>query len=135
DGKWFAFASNQSGRPEIYLQRFEGGEKPSLKGERFSVTQNGAEFIRWRRDGKELFYLSHDGKVYRVGVTWGDRPKFEAPVALFGTSVAARAAIHAVIGFDVSADGQRFVLPVVHREEQRPIVVIRNWEASLGQAK
>jgi eukaryotic-like serine/threonine-protein kinase len=118
DGTWLACTSNESGRPEIYLQRFEGGATPSLTGPRYPVTLNGAEVVRWRRDGKELFYLSHDGNVYAVRVSWGERPQFGAPVALFRFSVTARAAIHGILGFDVSPDGQKFVVPIVQSEER-----------------
>lgn len=128
DGRWLAFTSNESGNPEIYLQRFEAGDPPKLTGERFPVTRNGAQSIRWRRDGREMFYLALDGKVHAMPVVLGERPRFGEPKALFTISAAARAAIHAIIGFDVSPDGRRFVIPVVTSLEDPPIVVVQNWE-------
>lgn len=128
DGKWLAFTSNESGNPEIYVQRFEGGDPPILTGERSRVTRNGAQTIRWRSDGKEMFYLALDGKVHAIPVSLAEKPTFGEPTALFTVSTGARAAIHATIGFDVSADGQRFVIPVVTSPEDPAIIVVQNWE-------
>ncbi len=128
DAKWLAFTSNESGRPEIYLRKFQSGDTPALVGERYPVTRNGAQCIRWRRDGKELFYLAFDGQIHAVPVTLGDRPTFGTPTALVTISTAARAAIHSIIGFDVSADGQRFVIPTVTSAEDPAIVITQNWE-------
>ena len=57
DGKWLAFTSDESGRAEVYLQAFRSGDAPSLTGERYLVSSAGAQALRWRRDGKEMFYL------------------------------------------------------------------------------
>ena len=66
DGKWLTFTSNESGRPEVYVQAFDSTGTPRVTGERHLVTRSGAQALRWRRDGKELFYLSFDGRVYAV---------------------------------------------------------------------
>ena len=129
DARWLAFTSNESGRPELYLQRFRAGDPPALVGERFPLTRNGAQAIRWRRDGKEVFYLAFDGRIHAMPVTLGERPTAGKPVALFAISTAARAAIHGFTGFDVSPDGQRFVVPVVTTEEEPAIVITQNWES------
>ena len=88
--------------------------------------------MRWRRDGKELFYLAFDGKVYSVSVTLSVEPRFGIPLPLLTISTEARAAIHSVMGFDVSADGQRFI--VVRALEAPSLVVVRNWETLLRQS-
>jgi hypothetical protein len=131
DGKWLAFTSDESGRAEVYLQAFGSGDAPSLTGERHLVSSAGAQALRWRRDGKELFYLDFDGRVQAVPVRLSPKPKFGPATALFTITTEARAAIHSVLGFDVSADGKRFVIPVVTRPESRSLVVIQNWEALL----
>lgn len=51
DGKWIAYASDESGRPEAYVQQFSG------PGGRSQISTNGGGMARWRRDGKELFYI------------------------------------------------------------------------------
>ena len=131
DGKWLAFTSNESGRPEVYVQAFRSGDAPSVIGERYLVSRAGAQAVRWRRDGKELFYLGFDGRVQAVPVRLSQKPHFGPATALFAISTEARAAIHSVVGFDVSADGQRFVIPVVSSRKAPSIVVVQNWEALL----
>jgi dipeptidyl aminopeptidase/acylaminoacyl peptidase len=128
DGKWLAFTSNESGRPEVYVQAFRSGEVPALIGERHLVSSAGALAVRWRRDGKELFYLGFDGRIEAVPVNLS-KPEFGPAKALFPISIEARAAIHSALGFDVSADGSRFAIA---KAPQSPsIVVIHNWEALL----
>jgi dipeptidyl aminopeptidase/acylaminoacyl peptidase len=129
DGQWLAFMSNESGRAEVYLQAFVAGEEPRLVGERLLVSRRGAVALRWRRDGRELFYLGADGRVYSVAVTLGSKVRVEREVPLFAISTEARAAIHALSGFDVSPDGERFLIPVVTSQERTEIVVMQNWEA------
>ena len=133
DGKWVAFTSNESGQPEMYLQAFEGqSSSPRLVGKRFLASRAGAIAIRWRRDMSELFYLGFDGRVYAVPLRLplGAAPAFGKAEPLFAISTEARAAVHAVMGFDVSADGQRFLIPVVDTAKDAPaIVVVQNWDA------
>ncbi len=131
DGRWLAFTSDESGQPELYIQAFTGGDAPRVVGERHLVSRSGAQAVRWRRDGKELFYLAFDGKVYGVSVTLAVEPHFSAPMPLFTISTEARAAIHSVMGFDVSADGQRFI--IVRALEAPSLVIVRNWETLLTQ--
>ena len=63
DGHWIAYESNETGRFEIYLVPF-----PSLDT-KLPVSSGGGTEVRWRRDGKELFYLSPIGKMMSVPVT------------------------------------------------------------------
>lgn len=131
DGKWLAFTSDESGRAEVYLQAFRSGDTPSLTGERYLVSMSGAQALRWRRDGRELFYLDLNGRVQAVAVRLLPKPEFGPTTALFTITTEARAAIHSVLGFDVSADGKRFVIPVVSSAQAPSLVVIQNWEALL----
>ena len=130
DGKWLAFTSNESGRAELYIQAFRSGDDPSLSGERYLVSVAGAQAVRWRRDGRELFYFDLEGRVNAVPLRLSPKPEFGPAAALFTISTEARAAIHSLPGFDVSADGQRFVIPVV-TSPGPPVVVVQNWEALL----
>jgi Tol biopolymer transport system component len=68
DGKWLAFTSNESGNPELYIQPFRSGGQSALVGERHLVSSSGALAVRWRRDGKEIFYLDLNGRVQAVNV-------------------------------------------------------------------
>jgi Tol biopolymer transport system component len=131
DGKWLTFTSNESGRPEVYVQAFESTGVPRVTGERHLVTRSGAQALRWRRDGKELFYLALDGRVYAIPAKLSPKPEFGPPTPLFTISTEARAAIHSVLGFDASPDGQRFLIPAVSSRHGPSLVVMQNWEAAL----
>ncbi len=131
DVRWLAFTSDESGRGELYVQAFEAGESPRLIGERHLVSRQGASCLRWSRDGKELFYLAWDGRLYAVPITLSPKLKIGEPAPLFTISMEARAAMHSMVGFDVSADGQRLLVPIVTSSEKSEIVVIQNWEAAL----
>lgn len=132
DGKWLAFTSDESGRPEVYIQAFQAKDAPRVTGERYLVSRDGALALRWRSDGRELFYLGFDGRVQAVPVKLSPKPEFGPATPLFTISTEARAAIHSLVGFDVSADGQRFVIPVVTSAAAPSIVVVQNWEALLS---
>lgn len=132
DGRWIAFTSNESGRAEVYLQAFQAGDSPKVFGERFLVSRHGAASLRWRRDGKELFCVGADGRLYAIPIDLSRTPRIGEPVPLFEISLAARGAIHAPLGFDVSPDGRRFLVPVAVSSEPSEIVVVHNWEAALN---
>ena len=136
DGKWIAYNSNESGRTEIYVQPF-----PSGAG-KWQVSTNGGFYSRWRRDGRELFYMTDvsGGLMMAVDVS-SSGSSFEAgmPRVLFDTSTIT--APHLGSGnyhtFAVSADGQRFLIPYPPLNENaslmQPIVVVENWAAGLGK--
>jgi eukaryotic-like serine/threonine-protein kinase len=135
DGKWFAFTSNESGSSEVYVQAFRAGAAPGLTGPRYLASKGGAATVRWRRDSRELYFVDGAGIVRAVPVKLGAQPEFGPAVALFTISTEARAAIHSLPGFDVSADGKRFVIPVVSAAEGPSIVVIQNWEGLLQSSR
>jgi Tol biopolymer transport system component/tRNA A-37 threonylcarbamoyl transferase component Bud32 len=76
-GRFVAYSSDVTGRPEVYLQRFPAGE------ERWQVSANGGEQPRWRDDGRELFYLAPDGSLVAVAVTLEETPGVGTPKSLF----------------------------------------------------
>lgn len=129
DGRWLAFVSNESGEPEVYAQEFEGGDEPAMLHFRQLVTRGGAQALRWRRDGQELFYLGLDGRVYAVPVKWGNKPSFGQATALFSISAEARATGPGRLSFDVSPDGERFLIAKVTAGAKPSLVVVRNWES------
>jgi eukaryotic-like serine/threonine-protein kinase len=125
NGRYVAYASTESGRHEVYVQTF-----PEHLGKWQISTAGGIE-PAWRRDGKELFYLSPDNKLMAVEVNTGSA-KLEAglPKPLFQT--------HIITGFlwrnryVVSADGQRFLmLNPAAENASTPITVVLNWPADL----
>jgi eukaryotic-like serine/threonine-protein kinase len=125
DGKWIAFASNESGRMEIYVQAF-----PHAAG-KAQVSANGGTQVRWRRDGRELFYLAFDGMLMSVPIdpTAAGQP-FNAgvPVALFPARVSTAGGGLLRQQYAVRADGQRFLVNAVSEQAANaPITIIANW--------
>jgi Tol biopolymer transport system component len=121
DGRWLAYASNESGQYEIYVKTF-----PELGGNWQVSTAGGIE-PRWRRDGKELFYLSTDGKVMSVEVHTDGAFEIGTPQALFVTPFKNASGWR----YDVSPDGQRFLVNRPVDEESSPITLVQNWTALL----
>ena len=122
DGNWIAYQSDESGRFEIYVQPFPG------PGSRIPVSSGGGGQVRWRRNGKELFYVSFDGRLMSVPVAVSGRTlDVGAPMALFATNIGG--ALQNTLGFQyaVSADGQRFLMNTVTQEAASPITLILNW--------
>ena len=123
DGKWIAYQSNESGRFEIYVQPFPGPEGKSL------ISTNGGGQVRWRRDGKELFYIALDGRLMAVPVqpaSSGQAVDSGTPVPLFATPVGGAPQVRQQ--YIVSSDGQRFLMKTVTEEAgPSPITVILNW--------
>ena len=80
-----------------------------------------------RAEGCSIRSLSSAlGRVQAVPVRLSPKPEFGPATALFTITTEARASIHSVLGFDVSADGNRFIIPVVTSQEGPSIVVIQN---------
>ncbi len=133
DGKWVAFLSTKSGRPEIYLQRLEVRATLNVAGPQYLVSRQGAICLRWRRDGKELFYLGGDGRIHAVAIGLeGPTPAIGAPQPLFRIEAGAITAVHSLTGFDVADDGRSFVVPSVSPSiEGSTLVAVQNWEELL----
>jgi len=123
DGKWIAYSSDESGRMEIYAQRFPG------PGGKIAISTSGGAQARWRRDGKELFYLAPDSRLMAVPIAWSnDTIDPGAPVPLFATHVGSVSQGIARPQFAVTADGQRFLLNTLSDEANlSPITVVINW--------
>jgi len=126
DGRWVAYASNESGKWEIYVAAFPG------RGGNWKVSTAGGSEPRWRRDGKELFYLAPDGALMAVEVKEG--PTFDAGVAkpLFQTQVRQQVSSVDLFSYDVSADGQRFLVNTDVGDVTSPtLTIVLNWAAEL----
>jgi len=122
DGKWAAYRSNETGRGEIYVV-------PSLqRNSKTLLSTEGGNYSRWRRDGREMFYVGTDatlmaaevtavGASFRVGTV---RPLFK--MAVGGPRYA----------YDVSPDGRRFLVnTIIETTTSAPISVVVNWPATM----
>jgi serine/threonine protein kinase len=124
DGKWLAYDSNESGTYQVYIVSFP---KPDRRRQ---VTASGGSQPRWRKDGKELYYLAPGGKLMAVNIAAGETTiDSGTPHLLFDT--------HLVVDpirdqFAVTADGQRFLVETtITAATPTPITVVLNWTAAL----
>ena len=117
DGRWIAYLSDESGANEISVQSFPAGS------DRQQVSVGGGTQPRWRRDGRELFYVSSDRKVMSVDIHAGERLEAGTPHALFQTRILPP--VEARNHYDVTSDGQRFVVNSRRPEDASlPITVV-----------
>jgi len=124
NGRWVAYESDESGRKEIYVQSFPAS------GSKWQISASGGSQPRWRRDGKELFYLGGDRKVTAVDVST-EAPTFAhgTPKALLDTPIL-RSEDHPGEQYAVTADGQRFLVnTLADAGASAPISVVFNWTA------
>jgi serine/threonine protein kinase/Tol biopolymer transport system component len=132
DGKWVAYASEESGRLEIYVRRFPSGEK-------HQISTGGGSWPRWRHDGRELFYVGFDsgsGRFKVMGSALQTDPAFNAEVShelfqLPNVGLGASGPIGLVDPFDVTPDGQRFLFAPSTLTPSEPVSLIVNWTALL----
>jgi hypothetical protein len=129
DRRWMAYASDESGRDEIYVTSY-----PEPRGATRISTDGGAQ-SEWRRDGRELFYRAPDRKLLAVPIKDGANFDAGTPHALFELPPQPPAWIQSGVDQRVyapSADGQRFLIGVpVGEESSAPITVVLNWTAGL----
>ena len=125
DGKLLAYANNETGRQEIYIQPF-----PSGAG-RWQVSTGGGVRPNWRKDGKELFFFSLDQQMMAVDVSQnGAGLQLGAPHALFKTTTVSGASGP----YTVSADGKKFVMNTILQQSiTEPLTLITNWPTDLKQ--
>jgi serine/threonine protein kinase/Tol biopolymer transport system component len=124
DGKWIAYQSNESGQTQVLVQPFPG------PGGKLQVSTDGGAQVRWRADGRELFYVSPDGRLMAVPIRpAADRRSLEAgaPVPLFATRMGGTTPGINRQEYVVSKDGQRFLVDVAESVAS-PITVVLNWK-------
>jgi Tol biopolymer transport system component len=122
DGRWMAYYSDESGQSEVYVQPFPG------PGRRLQISTDGGRNPVWSPNGRELFYVGYPRMIMAVDVV--TEPDFTA-----GTPRVLFEAPHFVgvgRGYDITPDGQRFVM--VRRDEEaaspaggRQLNVVLNW--------
>lgn len=119
DGKWVAYASSESGRLEVYVQPFPAA------GAKWQVSTAGGEQPRWRRDGKELFYLAPDRTLMALRITVPGVFDTEAPQPLFQIPYVSVGDINVSQTYDVTADGSRFLFASADPgSPQSPLTVV-----------
>ena len=124
DGNWIAYQSNESDRTEVYIQRF-----PSV-GRKIRISPGGGAQPRWSRNGRELFYVSLDGRLMAAPLTLGadsEATKVGTPVPLFFAHVGSALQGAARQQYMTASDGQRFLVNTVVEQAPAPLTIILNW--------
>jgi serine/threonine-protein kinase len=135
DGRYLAYCSNESGRPQVYVQAFPG------PGPKVQVSSDGGTDPVWRRDGRELFYRNGDSMIVVPVVT---EPTFTTgrPQQLWkasyshGMSSSCGAPGLTSSNYDVTADGQRFLMvrdDDIEKETSREIILVQGWAGELSR--
>jgi Tol biopolymer transport system component len=125
DGHWLAYGTAGAAGFNIYVQSY-----PQPGAGKWQVSKSGGFAPRWRRDGRELFYYSLDGWIMGVPVIHTTPLEFGTAVPLFKANLlGAIPAIPWRIQYDVSPDGQRFLLNELVEDPyaNAPITVVTNW--------
>jgi serine/threonine protein kinase len=122
DSRWIAYSARESSREEVYITSF-----PSGKG-RWQISSEGGTFPVWRGDGKELYFVGDDGQLRAVEIkaSAGEISVGHSQVLFPLRNVNALFA-----PFDVTADGQRFLVGMPLNTQSEPLLLVSDWTAAL----
>ncbi|MBP1598508.1 MAG: serine/threonine protein kinase [Acidobacteria bacterium] len=121
DGRWIAYASNESGRTEVYVRPF-----PAREG-KWPISNEGGTEPLWSRNGKQLFYR-RSGQVWVVDVLTGSGFSAGKPRLLFEQS--GYLSNQPIREWDISADGRRFLMVKLEERKPQPVtelILVQNW--------
>jgi eukaryotic-like serine/threonine-protein kinase len=121
DGKWAAYASDESGVWEIYVTSFPGATG------KWQVSRGGGTEPRWRGDGKEIFYIAPSGMLMAVPVNAQSVFATGTPTPLFQIHGRAPISSTDVFTYDLAQDGKRFLVNrYVKPEHVPPLTILLN---------
>jgi hypothetical protein len=128
DGKWLAYTSNESGSWDVYVKSF-----PSLD-RKWRISPDGGSRPRWRRDGKELYYLALDQKLMSVAVKGEAAFTAGPPAALFQLQIIPTPPTQGRQQYAVASNGDRFLVnTMVEPAIPTPVTIVLNWTAALNK--
>lgn len=108
NSRWLAHTTNESGMHQVVVQPF-----PDPSGGKWQISTSGGAYPRWRRDGRELYYLDPNGRIIAVSVTTDHNFEIGKTTPLFETSIPFPAdPSGASYPYDVAPDGQRFLIAI-----------------------
>ncbi|HYL14357.1 MAG TPA: protein kinase [Terriglobales bacterium] len=126
DGKFVAFTLSTNVGPQVLVVPFPSGNGM------WQVSVDGGRWPRWRRDGKELYFVSPRNVLTAVDIREkGDSLEVGHPVPLFPFHPSLRTYRQGMIDYDTSLDGKRFLLNAVADENTRPLTLVVNFTAGL----
>jgi eukaryotic-like serine/threonine-protein kinase len=119
DGRWIAYVSNESGKEEVYVLPFPG------PGGKWQISTAGGRAPLWTRGGREIVYQAPEDEIMAVEVRAA--PTFQAgiPKALFKTNLRPPPGRQ----FDVTPDGERFLVNLKPGDQVDPVTLVQNWAA------
>jgi Tol biopolymer transport system component len=133
DGGWLVYASDESGRNQIYVRPF-----PEVNSGRWQISTSGGDSPLWSPDGREIFYRNDDA-VMAVSIKTAPSFSIETPRILFRGTYDSNT-LSAPSPWDISPDGKRFLMLTQTAEDEkstaeapRKIVVVLNWMEELKQ--
>jgi Tol biopolymer transport system component len=127
DGRWMAYTSDEGGAPQVVVQSF-----PDPTRGKWTVSRPGAMLPRWRRDSRELYFAEPGGRFYSVSVTPGTTLQIGQPTLLFETQVTT-VSLGTGQSYDVTPDGQRFLVLQQRVDVAVPITVVVNWDQQIAR--
>ena len=123
DGRWVAYSSDETGRTQVYVAPFQRA------GRREPISTEGGGSPRWRRDGRELFYIRGDNMLMAVAITLGESTvEVGAARPLFQTRFR-----NVALPYDVTSDGRFLVNRSLDDASPTPISLVVNWPAALSK--
>ena len=124
-GRLLSYQTNDSGRNKVFVMAYP----PT--GDKWDITPGGGAQPIWRADGNELFYVAPDNTIMAVEVREGARTvEFGTPQPLFQAPIIVVPARQPNWTWDVSPDGQRFLL-ILAKADDAPVTLVTNWQAAL----
>jgi len=103
DGRWLSYASDESGRPEVYVRPFPG------PGGKWQISATGGFYSFWSRDGRELYYAGSDNRIMVVDYT-AKSDSFAARKPRVWSDTQVRPAVQGFPPLDMAPDGKRFAI-------------------------
>lgn len=129
DMKWIAYATQATGRPEIYVRPFSAPGTGAAAEGQWQVSKDGGQFPLWSADGKEIFFLGPANSLMSAAVTTASGFRAATPQLLFNKPPGPNG------GWDVTADGKKFLISAAGSADANgaitTITVVLNWQSGL----
>ena len=120
DGRWVSYSSNETGQSEVYIRPYPGPGAP------IKISPAGGAVAHWRRDGRELFYVSNDNKMMSIDI------RMAASSLEIGTVRELFPRTPIMEAYDVFPDGKRFLINrVIEPTVTDPVTIVVNWMQKL----
>jgi len=126
DSKWLAYSSGESGRMEVFVRPFLGGSQ------HWQISGGGGSMPRWSHDGRQLYFVSTEGRLMVAAIHAGEAFAADAPQPLFMTRLRLLNGITRT-QYDITADG-RFLMNtgLGGPEQQTFVTLVQNWTRKLA---